>query len=70
MPLNVVVTGANAGLGLELCKQLTARGDVVYASCRAPTAELEAVGVKKVRTFFTRPSVSTFDRIPFQLTDE
>ncbi|EEH55555.1 uncharacterized protein MICPUCDRAFT_60347 [Micromonas pusilla CCMP1545] len=48
MPLNVVVTGANAGLGLELCKQLTARGDVVYASCRAPTAELEAVGVKKI----------------------
>ena len=26
--------------------------------------------VVQVRTFFTRPSVSTFDRVPFQLTDE
>jgi ATP-dependent RNA helicase DDX1 len=26
--------------------------------------------VRSIHTFFTRPSVSTFDRVPFQLTDE
>jgi NAD(P)-dependent dehydrogenase (short-subunit alcohol dehydrogenase family) len=44
MPV-IVITGANSGIGLELCKQLTARGDVVYATCRTPSAELQAVGV-------------------------
>ena len=32
--------------GLELCRQLTARGDVVYAACRQSSPELDAVGVK------------------------
>jgi hypothetical protein len=26
--------------------------------------------VRSIQTFFTRPSVSTFDRVPFQLIDE
>ena len=43
---NVVITGCNSGLGLELCRQLTARGDVVYAACRQSSPELDAVGVK------------------------
>lgn len=30
------VTGANRGLGLEFVKQLSARGDFVYAACRTP----------------------------------
>ena len=50
MPLHVVVTGANAGLGLELCRQLTARGDAVYAACRTSSPDLDAVGVAKVIT--------------------
>jgi len=29
-----LVTGASSGLGLELVKQLAARGDTVYAACR------------------------------------
>ena len=45
MPATVVITGASSGIGLELCKQLTARGDVVYATCRNSNADLEAVGV-------------------------
>jgi NAD(P)-dependent dehydrogenase (short-subunit alcohol dehydrogenase family) len=44
----VVVTGSNSGLGLELCRQLVARGDAVYAACRAPSPELLALGVTKV----------------------
>jgi len=31
-----LVTGANRGLGLELCRQLLARGDRVIAACRHP----------------------------------
>ena len=43
----VVITGSNSGLGLELCRQLVARGDAVYAACRA-SPELLALGVTKV----------------------
>jgi NAD(P)-dependent dehydrogenase (short-subunit alcohol dehydrogenase family) len=45
MPATVVITGASSGIGLELCKQLTTRGDVVYATCRTSNPDLEAVGV-------------------------
>ncbi|KMM17273.1 SDR family oxidoreductase [Synechococcus sp. GFB01] len=42
----VLITGANRGIGLEFCRQLQARGDQVVAACRAPSAELEALGVR------------------------
>jgi NAD(P)-dependent dehydrogenase (short-subunit alcohol dehydrogenase family) len=42
----VLVTGANRGIGLELCRQLKARGDNVIAVCRASTPELDALGVQ------------------------
>lgn len=41
-----LVTGANRGIGLELCKQLKARGTDVIAVCRKSTPELEALGVR------------------------
>ena len=41
-----VVTGANRGIGLELCRQLAARGDSVIAVCRKSTSDLEALGVR------------------------
>lgn len=41
-----VVTGANRGIGLEITRQLAARGEEVFAACRAPSKELEAVGGK------------------------
>lgn len=42
----VLVTGANRGIGLELCRQLAARGDRVVAACRKTTAALSALGVR------------------------
>lgn len=41
-----VVTGANRGIGLELCKQIAARGDDVIAVCRSSSKELAALGAK------------------------
>jgi len=41
-----VITGANRGIGLELARQTTARGDDVIAVCRKPGAELESLGVR------------------------
>lgn len=44
----VLVTGCNRGIGLQLCKQLAARGDEVIAVCRTPSPELEELGVRIV----------------------
>jgi NAD(P)-dependent dehydrogenase (short-subunit alcohol dehydrogenase family) len=41
-----LVTGANRGIGLELCQQLKARGDDVIAVCRARSAALDELGVR------------------------
>lgn len=43
-----VVTGANKGIGLELARQLKARGERVYATCRSSSKELDALGVNVV----------------------
>jgi NAD(P)-dependent dehydrogenase (short-subunit alcohol dehydrogenase family) len=39
-----LVTGANRGIGLELCRQIAARGDDVIAACRTPSDGLSALG--------------------------
>ena len=44
----VLVTGANRGIGLELCRQLAARGEEVIAVCRNSSAELDALGARVV----------------------
>ena len=41
-----VVTGGNRGIGLELCRQASARGDTVYALCRVSSKELESLPVR------------------------
>jgi NAD(P)-dependent dehydrogenase (short-subunit alcohol dehydrogenase family) len=41
---NVLITGANRGIGLALTRRLAARGDQVIAVCRRSSSELEALG--------------------------
>ena len=45
MPRTALVTGANRGIGLELVRQLVARGDKVIAACRSVSGELGGLGV-------------------------
>ena len=40
MSKNILITGANRGIGLALTKKYQARGDVVYAICRKASTEL------------------------------
>lgn len=42
----VLITGANRGIGLELARQLHARGDHVIAACRSSNDALGALGVE------------------------
>jgi len=42
----VLITGANRGIGLELSRQLGARGDQVTALCRTASPELLALGIR------------------------
>ena len=41
-----LITGSNRGIGLELARQLHARGDVVIATCRSTSSELNQIGVR------------------------
>jgi NAD(P)-dependent dehydrogenase (short-subunit alcohol dehydrogenase family) len=44
----VLITGANRGIGLEMARQYTGRGDTVIAACRTRSSELDALGVEVV----------------------
>jgi NAD(P)-dependent dehydrogenase (short-subunit alcohol dehydrogenase family) len=41
-----VVTGANRGIGLELCRRVHGRGEDVVAACRLASPELVALGCR------------------------
>jgi short-subunit dehydrogenase len=42
----ILITGASRGIGLELCTQLSARGEDVIAVCRTASAKLRELGVR------------------------
>ena len=44
----VLITGANRGIGLELCRQLLARGDEVIAVCRSISSELKSLNLRVI----------------------
>jgi len=44
----ILVTGANRGIGLELCRQLAARGDEVIAVCRSSSDDLRALKLRVI----------------------
>ncbi|MGH1541678.1 MAG: SDR family oxidoreductase [Arenicella sp.] len=48
MAKNIVITGANRGIGLSLSKHYQANGCQVYGACRNSSAELEASGAKVI----------------------
>jgi len=48
MNRNIVVTGANRGIGLALTRYYLAQSDHVYAVCRKPSKELGALGANVV----------------------
>ena len=54
----ILITGANRGIGLQLCMQLKARGEEVIAVCRTPTDELAALGVRIIEGIDVIDSVS------------
>ena len=41
-----LITGSNRGIGLELCKQIHARGGEVIATCRKASSDLKNLGVR------------------------
>lgn len=45
---SAIVTGANRGIGLELCRALKSRGVTVIAACRKSSPELDELGVEVV----------------------
>jgi NAD(P)-dependent dehydrogenase (short-subunit alcohol dehydrogenase family) len=46
MTETALVTGSNRGIGLELCRQLSAKGMHVIATCRRASSELKALNVE------------------------
>ena len=42
----VLVTGANRGIGLELCRHFAKRGDEVIATCREASPALRETGAE------------------------
>lgn len=65
----ILITGPNRGIGLELCRQYSARGDDVIAVCRTPSPELEALGLRIVEGIDVSEGESV-DRLRREIGDQ
>ena len=68
-PHSVLVTGANRGIGLELCRQLKAAGHQVTAVCRSSSTELDALGVQVIDQCDVANHISV-QQMALQLNDQ
>ncbi len=64
-----LITGANRGIGLELCKQLQARGDTVIATCRHASSGLKSLKVSIIEDVDVTSETSV-ERLALQLEGE
>jgi NAD(P)-dependent dehydrogenase (short-subunit alcohol dehydrogenase family) len=64
-----VITGANRGIGLELARQLEARGVSVVAVCRTSSAELDRLGVR-VESGCDVSDAATWSRLAGRLAND
>tara|TARA_B100000073_G_C23712219_1_gene564631 strand:+ start:269 stop:934 length:666 start_codon:yes stop_codon:yes gene_type:complete len=55
---SILITGSNRGIGLELCKQLSLKGNDVIATCRNSSIDLDRLGVKVIENIDIRSSES------------
>jgi NAD(P)-dependent dehydrogenase (short-subunit alcohol dehydrogenase family) len=65
----ILVTGANRGIGLELCKQLHGRGDEIIAVCRTVSADLQSLNVRVIENIDVSSDESV-DMLRDQLANE
>lgn len=65
----VLITGANRGIGLELCRQLSQRGDDVIAVCRQSCDALQALNVRVIAGIDVS-SADCVDTLRAELGDE
>ncbi|MCU9848945.1 SDR family oxidoreductase [Defluviimonas sp. WL0024] len=65
----ILVTGSSRGIGLELCTQLSARGDDVIAVCRAPSAELADLDVRIIDGIDVSDAAS-IERLKGEIADQ
>ena len=64
-----LITGANKGIGLQICVQLKKRGDDVIAICRAPSPELSELGVRIIDGIDVS-NAESIDRLKFELAGQ
>ena len=63
----VLIVGANRGIGLELSRQLSVRGDSVFATCRRSSPELEALSEVETYTGVDVTVPTSFDGLIAEL---
>lgn len=66
----ILITGAARGIGLELTRQLAARGDRVVALCRSPSEELSAIEGIRIITDLDVTDAAAVERLAGQLAHQ